>query len=116
MPWIGRKFGKVNYFFTKMLTGHGYFGKYLHRKGKIASSYCLYKEIQVIDDTKHTVYECARYRSLLKLLTGTITAANIVEVVIVSKKNWGSVLNYVKRVVRLKKRDVAAAVNVSTPV
>ena len=87
---FGWKFEEVNYYITQMLSGHGYFIKYLYRMGKIASTYCLYGEGEVLDDTKHTVFECNRwqnYRSVLTLIIGTITAANIVGVKIASGEN-----------------------------
>ena len=57
---------------------------------KTASLYCLYEEGEVIDDAEHTVFECARwqsYRSVLTSIIGTITAANIVVVMIANRKN-----------------------------
>lgn len=117
-PWIGRKFGEVNYYVTQMLSGHGYFRKYLHRMGKTASPYCLYEEGEVIDDAEHTVFECARwqsYRSVLTSIVGTITAANIVGVMIASSENWTSVVNYVERILRRKKRDLEAAEQIGMP-
>ena len=86
--------------------------------GKIASSYCLYEEEEIIDDAEHTVFECARwqtYRSELTSTIGTITAANIVGVMIVSRENWASVAIYVERILRLKKRDFEAAKHVGVP-
>ena len=60
----------------------------------------------------NTVLECVRwqsYQSILMSVIGTITAANIVGVVIASRENWASVANYVQRILRLKKRDLQAA-------
>ena len=96
-----------------MLTGHGYFRKYLHRMGKTVSPYdCLYKEGKVIDDAEHTVFVCTcrqSYRSVLTSIIRTNTAANIVAFMIVSRKNWASVANYLERILRLKKRDPEAS-------
>ena len=61
--------------------------KYLYRMSKTAFLYCLYGEEKEIDDTEHTVFECARwqsYRSVLTSIIETITAADIVGVMIVS--------------------------------
>ena len=88
----------VNYYVTQMLSGHGYFRKYLHRMSKTASPYCLYEEEEVIDDAEHTVFECARwqsYRSVLMSRIGMISADNIVGVMIASKENWAAVAIYV---------------------
>ena len=51
-PLICQKFGKA----TQMLWGHEYFGKYLHRMGKIVSPYCPYEEGEGIDDTGYPVF------------------------------------------------------------
>ena len=78
----------VNYYITQLLSGHQYFKKYLHRMGKTASLYYLYEEEEIIDDAKHTVFECARWQSYRSELTYTIvsiTAANIVGVMITSR-------------------------------
>ena len=53
--WIGRKFGEINYYVKQLLSGHGYFRKYLQRMGKIASPYCRYDEGEIIDDAEHTM-------------------------------------------------------------
>ena len=84
--------------------------------GKATSPYCLYEAGEVIDDAEHTVFECARwqsYRSVLTSIVGLITAANIVGVMTASSENWTSVVNYVERILRLKKRDLEAAERVS---
>ena len=86
--------------------------------GKTASPYCLYEEGQIADDAEHTVFECASrqsYRSELTSTIGTITAANIVDIMIASRENWASVANYVKRIPRLKKTDLEAAEQVDVP-
>ena len=73
-----------------MLSGHGYFRKYLHGIGKTASPYCVYEEGEVIDDVEHTVFECARwqsYRFELPSTIGMIRAANIGGVLIASREN-----------------------------
>ena len=98
-----------------MLSGHGYFWKYLHRMGKTASPFYLYEEGEVIDDAEHRDFECASwqsYRSVLTSIIGTMTAANIVRVMIVSKEYWASVANYVERILKLNKRNLEAENNV----
>ena len=80
--------------------------------GKTASPYCLCEEGEVIDDAKHTVFECARwqsYRSVLMAIIGTITVANIVVFMITSRDNWTSVANYVDWILSLRKGDLEAA-------
>ena len=76
--------------------------------GKTASLYCLYEEGEMIYDAEHTG-RWQSYRSELTTSIGTITAANIVDVMIASRENWSSVANYVERILRLKKKDLEAA-------
>ena len=70
---------------TQMLWGQEYYTKYLHRMSKTASHYSLYK------NAEHTVFEYAHrqnYRSLLTSIIGTITAANVIEIMIASRESW----------------------------
>ena len=115
-PCIGRRFGEVKYYVTQVLLGHGLFRKYLHRISKTASYYCLYEEGEIIDIAEYTVFGCARwqsYRSELTSTIGTITAANIVGVMIPSRENLASMVNYVERILLLKKGDLEATEHVS---
>ena len=70
----------------------------------------------MINDTEHTIFECARWQSYrfgLMSIIATITAANIVRVIIARRENLASVANFVERILRLKKRDFKAAVHVA---
>ena len=49
------------------------------------------------------------YRCELTSIIGTITVANIVGVMMASRENWGSVANYLERILRLKKRELRCA-------
>ena len=85
--------------------------------GKTATPYCLYEEGKVIDDAEYTVFEYTRwqsYRSVLTLIIGSFTAANIVGVIIASREKWASMVNYVERILTLKKRDPKAVKHVGT--
>ena len=48
-------------------------------------------------------------------IIGTLTAANIVGVLIPSRENSASVANYVESILKLKKRDLEAAEHMDTP-
>ena len=48
-------------------------------------------------------------------IIGTITAADIVGIMIARRKYWVSGANYVDSILRLKKRDLEAAEHVDTP-
>ena len=117
-PWIGRKFGEVNYYVTQLLLGPRYFRKYLHRMDKTSPLYFLYEGREIIDAAKYTVFKCARwqnYRSELMSIIATITATNIVCAIIACRENWESVANYMERMLYLEKRDLEVAEHVGVP-
>ena len=62
--WTERKHGETNYYLTQMLSGHGYFQKYLHKMGKTGSPSCIYDD-NCLDDAEHTFFECERWRNSL---------------------------------------------------
>ena len=78
-PWIGRKFGELNYFVIQMLSCPGYFRK--------TAFPCWYKEGEIIDDAEHNVFESAcwpSYRSVMTSIIGT----NIVRVMLRVGEIW----------------------------
>lgn len=110
--WIDRKCGDVNYYITQMLTGHGYFRKYLCDVGKCDTPYCLYEESETTDTAEHTFFECVRWennRQELEMTIGDITKDNLVEKMVQSESKWKAVAKYCERVLRTKKVDLDAA-------
>ena len=76
--------------------------RHLHRICMTVSSECLYEEGEVIDDAEHAAYECARwqgYHSVLTSIISTITAVNIIGVMIARRENWVLVANYVEGII-----------------
>ena len=112
---FGRKFRKVNYYVTQMIWDHSYYRKYLHRMFKIACSYCFYEERGVIDYTEHTVFVCARCKSYRSLLTTIIRTIMVVKIVGIKTASSENCVNYVERILRLKKRVLEGAEYVGTP-
>ena len=103
--WMERKHGETNYYLTQMLSGHGYFQKYLHKMGKTGSPICIYDD-KCIDDAEHTFFECERWkeeRLILQQNVGAVTVANIVDIMLRNPENWKHILMYVERVLRIKK-------------
>lgn len=110
--WLERKTGDVNYYLTQMLTGHGYFRKYLYKIGKCSTPYCLYEEEDTIDDAEHTFFGCSRWsqkRTELGNVTGSITAENLIEIMVGDEKNWRAIAQYCEDILRCKKPDLDAA-------
>ena len=78
----------------------------------------LYKEEEVFDGAKHTVFKCAHwqsYRSKPTSITGTIASINIIGGMIASGESCISVTKYVERILRLKKKDLEAAEQKGVP-
>ena len=70
--------------------GHGLVGNLERLIIMLHRCYRVTEEGKVIEDAEHTILECARwlsYRSVLTSVIGMITAANIVGVMIASRKN-----------------------------
>lgn len=110
--WKERKHGDVNYYVTQMLTGHGYFRKYLHKMGKCSSSKCIYEEVEVEDDVEHTFFHCERWverRSELEAAIGDVTPETIVQKMLEDERKWEAVKRYAEQVLRRKKADLDAA-------
>ncbi|KAJ3640617.1 hypothetical protein Zmor_027169 [Zophobas morio] len=59
--WVGRGHGEVNHYTSQVLTGHGSFGAYLKRIGKIECSACWYCEEGVEEDVEHAIFDCHRW-------------------------------------------------------
>lgn len=111
--WLERTHGEVNYYLTQMLTGHGYFRKYLHKIGKCRTPYCLYEEDDETDDAEHTFFWCSRWaqkRRELENQTGTLTVENLIPTMMNNEENWEAVRLYCGHILQLKKRDLDASV------
>ena len=51
--WTGRGFGEGNFYLNQLLSGHGYFRRYLHRIGRLTDPICRYCGHDG-DDAEHT--------------------------------------------------------------
>ncbi|XP_039952125.1 uncharacterized protein LOC120769275 [Bactrocera tryoni] len=105
-----RKFGEVDFYTTQLLSGHGYFKKYLYRMGKVEEPSCPYNDATE-DDAEHTFIECERWqgeRTVVEGLVGPINADNVISVMLESETNWGIIQKYAATVLRIKKRDLDA--------
>ncbi len=108
--WSNREHGEVDFYTTQMLSGHGYFRKYLYKMGKVEEPSCIYNDA-IEDDAEHTFFKCTRWqtqRNRLYTLVGTLNADNIITVMLQNEENWKNVKNYIENVLRIKKRDLDA--------
>lgn len=106
--WINRTYGDVNYYLTQILSGHGYFCKYLHKMGKASGPECIYGDSSE-DDAKHTVFECIKWqeqRIELEQHTGPLTTENIIQTMTAHEHNWNLISRYIEQILRRKKKDL----------
>lgn len=106
-PWIGRKFGDVNFYVTQFLTGHGYFRRYLYNMNRVRTPDCKYCGHER-DDAEHTFFVCDRWTGLrleLETIVGSITPDNIVQVMLHSTEWWQLVSTYTETILRRKNVD-----------
>lgn len=110
--WLRRQFGEVNYYLTQMLSGHGYFRKYLHNVNKCGTPFCLYEIDDVIDDAEHTFFKCSRWhdkRRETENITGPLSAENVIEIMMESEEKWKAVEKLCKHILKTKKPDLDAS-------
>lgn len=107
--WLDRSFGEVDYYITQMLTGHGYFRKYLYNIGKCNTPYCLYERENTIDDAEHTFFECSKWnekRRELEEQMGELNTTNIINHMTTSESRWRIVTKYCEYILKAKKHDL----------
>lgn len=110
-PWLSQTCGEVNYYMTQILSGHGYFKKYLFKIGKSPTPFCLYEESEEIDDAEHTFFTCTRWeneRQCMVNITGCVTVENLINKMTTNAENWRAVANFCERILRAKKLDLDA--------
>lgn len=105
--WCGRAHGLMNYHLTQALTGHGCFGKYLHKIKKEPTSTCMHCGVAV-DDAKHTLFECASWETERNTLqwnvNATIDETNMVKLMLGSSEVWDAISQFISDVLS-KKED-----------
>lgn len=107
--WINRNHGDTNYYMTQMLSGHGYFRKYLHKIGKCSTPFCLYETDLCTDDAEHTFFQCCRWtehRNAVERQVGHITVENLTGKMIQDEDSWNAIARYCENVLRRKKTDL----------
>ncbi|KAM8707458.1 hypothetical protein ACLKA7_011527 [Drosophila subpalustris] len=110
--WTERGHGEVNYYLTQLLSGHGYFRKYLFRAGKTEGCGCIYGDADV-DDAEHTFFRCQKWnehRRTAENIMGPIEPENIVEKMLQRKESWDAVTTFAGNVLLEKKRDLDATI------
>ncbi|KAH8392594.1 hypothetical protein KR215_009167 [Drosophila sulfurigaster] len=114
--WSNRDFGEVNYYLTQLLSGHGYFAKYLHQRGLRQQPSCVYGDAD-IDDAEHTFFSCTQWQTEKELLESQIDGIwrpqNVAKLLVSNKQNWKIITIHVERILRRKKRRLDAGETMS---
>lgn len=102
--WITRPYGEVDYYITQILSGHGYFKKYLYIRKKIDTPDCDY--CQAEDDAEHTLFNCCRWQTQREEFynrTGNkFCVAEVVKCLVGSEKEWQNAVGLMKYIIMTK--------------
>ena len=102
--WICRKHGRLTYWLTQALTGHGCFRDYLHRMGKIEDGSC--PTCHVPETAEHVIVFCPRMevdREVLRQerqLPRPITPEALGELLLESSTGWTAASTFLTAVVK----------------
>ncbi|KAI8129373.1 Retrovirus-related Pol polyprotein from type-1 retrotransposable element R1 [Lucilia cuprina] len=103
--WIKRKHGRMHYYLTQILTGHGNFNSYLTRFKIKENIYC--EDCGSQEDTaEHTLFQCEKWNQMRRSLyeyTGTIlTPVNIVSEMLKSEETWMKCQDFITHIMKCR--------------
>lgn len=79
--WLERRHGGVTFRVTQLLTGHGCFGTYLYRIGKVDTPGCEHCDDEEAEDSaEHTLEECSAWseeRAILRNSLGLVVGVDV---------------------------------------
>lgn len=105
--WLDRKFGRMEFRLTQVLTGHGCFGSYLYRIQKVASPACEYCD-SAAEDTVHTVQVCPAWRGEREVLSRSVGSCldlgTMIKTSLESREAWLAMAAFAEKVMREKER------------
>lgn len=106
--WAERKYGKIDYYLTQFLSGHGYFRAYQYMIGQEMTNECWYCP-GMIDDVEHTFFNCkhwAKRKRDLETRIGQVTPDNVVEKMLRRKERWDQITTWVHDILRTKELEL----------
>ncbi|CAB0029193.1 unnamed protein product [Trichogramma brassicae] len=99
---VERGHGEVNYYLTKLLSGHGYFKSHSQRYDNTLSALCPACPITV-EDAEHVFFRCPRFHEekerLQQVLQEVIEPENIIRLMLETASNWMAVASFAQSVV-----------------
>lgn len=105
--WLERRHGALTFRLTQVLSGHGCFGKYLHRIGRETAPRCHHCLDCPEDTAQHTLEECpawaAQRRDLVAATTaGGLSLQDVVLSMVGSESAWDAVASFCEEVMAAK--------------
>ena len=97
--WLNRRHGEVDFFLTQLLSGHGFFRKYLHKRGFASSEQC--PECGFAEQTpEHVFFNCTRFeevrRETFDAAGVRLTADNVVSEMCKDERTWAAICRLAK--------------------
>ena len=96
--WVGRRYGRLTFRLTQVITGVGCFGDYLCRIGREATSQCHSCGRGVQDSADHTLMDCPEWqddRRVLRLQLGPdLSLATVVRRMAEDRGCWEAVASF----------------------
>jgi len=106
--WCKRGRGELTYRLTQLMTGHGYFNKYLARIKKALNAICSHCGDQLDeDDAAHTLLRCPaknRQREMLRRSIGHIETGMLVTKMLAKREHWLAVKGFAEDVMAKKEK------------
>ena len=107
--WLKWKHGEVDYHLTQILSNHGCFRAYLHRFKHKNTPDCP-AGCGVPEDAEHVFFRCPRFaeepRELEELIGVKPEPETLVELMLMTEKNWASVSSFARTVMtELRKEE-----------
>lgn len=98
-PWLERTQGEIDYYLTQFLSGHGGFGKYLHRIGKVDSPLCIVCREE--ETPEHVLFKCMRFdeerRMMYLHINPSTKAENLIDNMCKSKSAWAATTEFMRK-------------------
>ncbi|VVC25513.1 Hypothetical protein CINCED_3A009483 [Cinara cedri] len=74
--WVRRRPKDLTFHVTQVLTGHGCFRDYLHRRNRAPDAACLYCQ-HPTDTAEHTIFYCAHWKPIRLVVNKFVGSRNI---------------------------------------
>ncbi|CAK1592748.1 unnamed protein product [Parnassius mnemosyne] len=105
--WLERRHGVLTFRLTQVLTGHGVFGRFLHRIGREETPGCSHCEDRPEDTVEHTVEVCSAWAEHRRVLVaaiggGDLSRPALVEAMVRSETEWDAVTTFCEAVMLAK--------------